>query len=64
MDAVAEVSGVAEARILIDNPDRRLGAVEPVSPRDYGAVQALDSGLDDSKGVKGHRDNLSDLIRA
>lgn len=59
MYAVSEVAGGAETCELIDDPDGRLGRVEPLGPGGNGRVQGLDLGV---VAAESDGDDLSHLI--
>lgn len=58
MHTVAEVASAAETRVLVDDPDGRLGRVEALRPGDDGLVQILDLRV---VVAEPHRDDLSHL---
>jgi len=46
MHAVSQIASRVEPRVLVDNPDRRLGLVEALGPRYDGRVEGLDLGVE------------------
>jgi len=61
MNTVAVVGRAAESRVLVNDPDGRLGLVLGLRPWRNGCVEGLDPGVG-SRKVGAERDDLGDLV--